>query len=137
MENDSIKTSSTPLFEEFDPEIIPWQDQALTKITSANYSLGTHQWLFSGSVGSAKTTLGAHIAAMVALTYPGSGILIGRRTLKMLKRTLLQTLLKHIRNIPYDYNKSDGTIKFPNESTVAEYDLCVKIVNKSALCVFT
>ena len=81
-----------------------------------DYSLGTHELLLSGSVGSSKSMLGAHAAITHCLFNKGARLLAGRRTLKDLKRTFLKKLLTHLGEpgeiVNYRHHKSDNIITF-------------------------
>lgn len=94
----TIQTSSTPGFGEFTPEKIAWQDAALDAFLTADYSIGIHEFFFSGAVGSAKTALLAHINARHCLEYAGATALIGRKVLKDLRETLYLEICEHLRN---------------------------------------
>ena len=78
----------------------------------------TRELLIEGSAGSGKTIFACFKVIFYALNYPDASIYIYRRTLPSLKRTSW----KEIRNIlydldiPYDENKSEGVITFPNNS---------------------
>lgn len=112
---------STPLFQEFDPSIIPWQMQVLNYLNKYDYNQGVLEILFSGSVGSAKSILAAHMIAIHAIENPNSRILVLRRALKDLKRTLWPTILNHLGDIPHiikQYNKSEMKITFTNGSEI-------------------
>jgi hypothetical protein len=92
-----MQDRSTPIFSEFDPTHIPFQARAIADIDfKLDYSLGTHELLFSGSVGSSKTTLVAHIIMKHALKYPNTRIGIGRKSLVDLKATLFRTICEHL-----------------------------------------
>lgn len=88
---------STPSLGEFDPTIIPYQAQVIQDIDfNFNYGVGTHELLLSGSVGSAKSILMAHIMAKHALSNDGAQILMGRRSLGALRDTLYKKLIEHL-----------------------------------------
>lgn len=117
--------SSTPLLEEFDPTIIPFQYEVLKHLRAGfDYGLGVNEMLLSGSVGSAKTILGAHTLVTHALFYPGSQQLIVRRALKDLKNTSWRVMLAHFPQLIKWFNKSEMRINLPNGSIIygASYD---------------
>lgn len=92
MESD-LKSRSTPLFTEFNPCNVPFQSKVVDDIDSnLDFSLGTWELLLSGSVGSAKTTLAAHIIIKHALKYPKNIVGIGRKSLVDLKSTLFRAI---------------------------------------------
>lgn len=110
--------SSVPKLEEFNPRLIPSQLEVMRLVRrDYDYSRGKLQILLSGSVGSAKSILLAHLAVTHALLYPGAGVLIGRRTLKDLKNTLWPMMLAHAPRIFTDcWNRSEMKIMLPNGS---------------------
>lgn len=88
---------STPSFTEFDPTTIPFQSRLIYDIDfEIDWSLGVHEFLLSGSVGSAKSIVGAHIIAKHCFKYPRARFLIGRRSLPDLKDTIFTKLLEHL-----------------------------------------
>lgn len=92
-----MKTSSTPAFSDFDPSIIPYQDQVIDDFYSNNdYSLGVHESLLSGSVGSAKSILLAHLGIRHCLENPGAKVLIGRENMPDLRDTLFVKMAEHL-----------------------------------------
>src|SRR5205809_42785 len=84
----------------FDPRVIPWQDRLVTAVKAEyDYSLGTHETLCSGSIGSAKTTVAVHLGARHVLENPGANLGIGRRALPHLKATTVRDFLEHFHGI--------------------------------------
>ncbi len=116
--------SSTPSFREFNPTVIPFQKRVLRDLlTRYNYELGTHEILLSGSVGSAKSILMAHVVLLHCLRYRGARVLLGRRALPDLKSTIYAKILEHMEGYLVegrDYTKHDGSafIKFANGSQI-------------------
>lgn len=118
--------SSVPTIEEFDPRVIPYQFQVIKDIRkNFDYSLGTHEVLLSGAVGSAKSVLLAHIIVTHCLIYPFACFGIGRLTLPSLKETLLDFILKHLgaesTKDKFVYNKSNNQILFANGSKILPF----------------
>ena len=116
--------TSTPTIAQFDPTIISYQMDLIRDIrTKYDYSLGTHHVLLSGSIGSAKSTVMAHIILTHCLTNFGARFLIGRLSMPALSATLFNKLLEHI---GYDYiegkdfwvNQTTASIKFRNGSEI-------------------
>jgi len=88
---------STPSFDYFDPSVIPMQDKLFDDILcNFDYSMGTHEVLLSGSVGSTKSLVAAHLGLRHVLTYPRSRLLLARRSLPDLKQTIFQKIIEHI-----------------------------------------
>jgi len=113
------KTSSTPKLTEFNPKLVPYQYQTIKLIRKEyDYLLGTLILLLSGSVGSAKTILGAHLAVTHALMNPGAGVLITRRTMGDLKATFWRVMLQHFPSMEQYWNKADMVIALPNGSRI-------------------
>ena len=119
-----IQTTSTPSISQFDPTIIPYQYTVLEDIrVNYDYSLGVHEVLLSGSVGSAKSLLMAHIGVTHCLHNPGATCLLARKAMPDLKDTILTKVLDHMEGDltegkDYVYNKSTGHINFTNGSTM-------------------
>lgn len=120
------QTSSTPAFDEFNPDHIPYQRQVIRLIRKEfDFSLGTLEILLSGAVGSAKSTLAAHVGLLHVLTYPGSRLLLARRAMPDLKDTIFQKFLEHMEgteglkeNGNYWVNQTRASIQFSNGSQI-------------------
>lgn len=103
----------------FNPKAIPWQYEVVRAVRKGlDYSLGVHEILCSGSVGSAKSELAAHLAITHCLLYPDAKFLLGRQTMPRLKQTVIKKILDHLRGsglkegIDYNHNKTSGVIAF-------------------------
>lgn len=93
----TLLENSTPTFKEFDPKAIPFQARVLDDIFfNFDYSLGAHEILLSGSVGSAKSLLMAHVALRLVTQFSNATILLGRRALPDLKDTIYRKILDHM-----------------------------------------
>lgn len=80
-----------------------------------------HEVLLSGSVGSAKSILLAHIAVTHCLLYPNARFCLARRSMPDLKRTIFQTVLDHLADVDpstYEVNETKASIKFNNGSEI-------------------
>jgi len=111
--------SAVPTISEFDPKKVPYQLEVISLIRQDyNYNLGPLEVLLSGSVGSAKSLLLAHIVATHVILYPGAGVLVGRRVHKDMKNTIWAMILKHYPDLKQYWNKSDTTIRLPNGSII-------------------
>lgn len=116
--------NSTPSFHEFDPQIIKFQAKVINDIFRRfDYSKGAHEVLLSGSVGSAKSILMAHIILRLAMVYPHANIMIGRRALPDLKETLYRKILEHMEgsflpDVHYHAVDSTAHIDFSNRSNI-------------------
>lgn len=108
---------------EFNPQVIPWQWQAIKAWNNFDYSKGTHEIMYSGSVGSAKSILAAHQAIVHCLQNPKARVLLGRKALPDLKATIYQKITEHIEpclreGIDYYTNTSTAFVKFKNGSEI-------------------
>lgn len=117
------KTSSTPTFSEFSPDHIPYQRKVIRLIRKEyDYDKGILEVLLSGSVGSAKSILAAHLAVLHCCTYPNARILLGRKALPDLKDTILKKIMEHMEGsftrTHYWHNITTGKIKFTNGSEI-------------------
>lgn len=110
-----------PPIEEFVPLPAQW---ALIRDARMkfDYTLGTHEVLLSGSVGSSKSLALAHIAITHCLANPDARVGIGRRTLPSLKDTLFATIVSHCgESIPATINKVRSSIEFNNGSIIRSF----------------
>ena len=116
--------SATPSLVEFDPNVIPYQHRVIQDIRkNYDYSLGVHEILLSGALGSAKSTLLAHIAVTHCLNNSNACFLIGRLSMPALRATLFQKIIEHIGGDlkdgrDYFINETTATIRFKNKSKI-------------------
>lgn len=110
----------TPSIAEFDPRVIPYQYRVIKDIKkNFDYSKGVHEILLSGSLGSAKTTLLAHVISLHAIQNIRTSCMLGRETLPSLKDTLYKAIKEHLEGeTPFDNNDTRGIIKLSNESDI-------------------
>lgn len=116
-------TLSRPTLCGFSPDVIPWQRNVVDLVNKYDYSLGNLEILLSGSVGSAKSVLCAHLVVVHCLTFAGAGAGVCRRSMPDLKKTLWLEILNHIsedlvEDKDYFVNKVDMTITFSNGSII-------------------
>lgn len=115
---------SKPHLTGFNPFIIPSQANALKFLREeTDHRKGTPEILLSGSYGSSKSILMAHIAVTHCLFYPGARVLIGRRSRPDLKRTIFKEILDHIEpdlkeDRDYVVNNTSHSIYFRNHSEI-------------------
>jgi PBSX family phage terminase large subunit len=118
------QTSSTPSLSEFDPRDVPYQYDVLDDVrNNYDYSKGCHEVLLSGSVGSAKSLLMAHIIVTHCLENSGARFCLGRKAMPDLKATIFQKILEHIEGDlvegeDYQVNHTSATIYFANGSEI-------------------
>lgn len=115
---------STPYLSGFNPKAIKSQWEVVKLIRrDFDYKKGVLEILLSGSVGSSKSILMAHMIVTHCLLYSDAKCLVGRRAMPQLKKTLLQAIRSHvskdmIAERDYSYNKSSGEIKFLNGAEI-------------------
>jgi hypothetical protein len=112
---------STPSITQFDPNLIPFQIRVLKDVRHNFDYKNVQQILFSGSVGSSKSLLLAHLLVTHCLLFRKARALMGRQTLPDLKDTLIQKVIEHIgddlrEGKDYEYNKSSHKFTFSNGS---------------------
>lgn len=110
---------STPTLAEFRP--LPMQARVISDIANFDYSLGTHEVLLSGSVGSTKSLLLAHLAIRHCIENPRAAFMIGRRALPDLKDTLYKKLVEHLDSVhPSNFKAHDAVarVQFKNASNI-------------------
>lgn len=124
--------SSVPSLTEFNPKLIPYQYDVIDDVRNKyNYNLGVHELLLSGSVGSAKSLLMAHLGVTHCLFNSGAVCLVGRKALPQLKDTLIQMILDHLSvDVKYKYNSSRGHIEFSNGSKIIAFSWADKAYKK-------
>lgn len=116
--------NSKPTIDAFCPYGIPYQYEVINLIRSDfDYSVGNLEILLSGSYGSAKSVLLAHLAVTHCLENPRARVALVRRTLPDLKRTIYQEILEHIQDClvekkDYRNNDSIARIRFSNGSEI-------------------
>ena len=130
-----VTDRETPSFLEFNPKRILWQHRAIYDIFKNPYTelnpetgvleLVTREYLFSGSVGSAKSILLAHIIVKHCTMFKRAKVGIGRLSLKDLKDTLYQMILDHLDEAfeeGKDYRiNGKGHIVFKNKSKIIPF----------------
>lgn len=116
--------NSKPTLNKFCPDGIPYQREVLRLARKDfDYSNGNLEILLSGSYGSAKSVLLAHMAVTHCLKYKRARVALVRRALPDLKRTIYQEIIEHIQDDlieGVDYEKKDtiASIKFSNGSEI-------------------
>lgn len=113
-------TREVPRLNTFNPDLIPYQRSVIDLVRSDfDYNQGVLEVLLSGSIGSAKSTLLSHLSITHCLFNEGATCLLGRSTLKDLKRTIWKMTLNHMYGLEYIYklNKASMTIYFPGSNS--------------------
>lgn len=116
--------TSLPSLSEFNPHAVPYQFRVIRDVrTVYDYSLGTHEVLLSGSVGSAKSVLMAHLAVTHCAMFDRSRFCLARQAMPDLKETILQTVIDHmegdlVEGVDYELNRQKGKITLSNSSEI-------------------
>jgi len=115
--------NSEPFFTKFSPDVIPYQRAVCDLIDQFDFTEGNLEILLSGSFGSAKSTLMAHLLIRHCVEFPGARVCIARRSLPDLKRTIWKEVLEHmeedfIERKHYRINRTSNTIRFANGSEI-------------------
>ena len=119
----SAKENSKPFFTGFSPDVIPMQREVIDFLDTWDYSLGTPEILLSGSYGSSKSILMAHIAVRHCLEFTGARVCIARKAMPDLKATIFKEILEHlsedfVEGRDYWVNHTTATITFSNGSEI-------------------
>jgi len=116
--------TSTPTFSDFNPFVIPYQGKVIDDLFhNFDYEIGAHEVLLSGSVGSAKSILLAHVCIKHCIENPNARVLIGRKSMPDLKQTIFQKILEHLEgsfqlDLHYFVNWTSAKIRFLNGSEI-------------------
>jgi PBSX family phage terminase large subunit len=114
---------SKPYFSEFNPRIIPYQCDVVALLADWDFSKSTPEILLSGSYGSAKSILMAHLVVRHCLENPGARVCLARKALPDLKDTILKEIIEHIsedftEGKHYSVNHTSAKIKWFNGSEI-------------------
>ncbi len=114
---------SAPNFCDFSPWIIPYQGDVVEFLHNWDYSTGTPEILLSGSYGSAKSILMAHLVVKHLMANPGGRCCLARKAMPDLKDTIFKEILEHIEvdfeeGIDYWVNHTSAKITFANKSEI-------------------
>jgi hypothetical protein len=109
---------SKPNLKDFNPFAIPYQGKVICYLRrDFDFAIGTPEILLSGSYGSAKSILMAHIAVTHCLFNRGARVCLARRSMPDLKRTIFNEVIEHIQEdlvegVDYEMNRTASSIKF-------------------------
>jgi PBSX family phage terminase large subunit len=115
---------STPNLAGFNPYAIPYQGRLLELVRSEwDYSLGNLEILLSGSYGSAKSIMMAHLAVTHCLDNDRARVCLARKALPDLKDTIYKEIIEHIEEDliegeDYWATPTRGYIRFANGSEI-------------------
>jgi hypothetical protein len=108
----------------FSPYAIPYQSKVVELVRRDwDYDKGTPEILLSGSFGSAKSILMAHLAVTHCLFNPKGRVLLARKALPDLKDTIFKEILEHlegdlVEGKDYKANHSSAKITFANGAEI-------------------
>lgn len=112
--------SSTPSFTEYDPYQIPFQGEIVEDIdNNIDWSLGVHEFLLSGSIGSGKSLVAAHLGIKSCLEFPHSRGVIARKALPDVRATIYTKLVEHLQGAKLENGEpiEEGRHYFLKETT--------------------
>jgi hypothetical protein len=109
----------------FDPYDVPYQGKVLELVRRDwDYAKGNLEILLSGSYGSAKSILMAHLIVTHCLLYPKAVGLLARKALPDLKETIFKEIIEHldceglIEGKDYWVRQENASIRFRNGSEI-------------------
>lgn len=117
-----MSETSTPSVIDFNPHLVPYQYEVIETIRNYDYQeRGVLEILLSGSVGSAKSILMAHIGVTHVMIFSRARVMLGRKSLPDLRDTLITKIMEHIEGVlidgtDYEYNKTRCSFQFKNGS---------------------
>lgn len=123
----NLQDRSTPSVFKFNPEIIPYQYKVINDLYNYDFNKGVFEILLSGSIGSAKSLLAAHLVVRHCMTNKGARVIIGRRALPDIKKTMFQTIVEHLEcdelkeGRDYFLRENTAEIFFRNGSEIIPY----------------
>jgi hypothetical protein len=113
-----MQIQSSPNLLGFNPYAIPYQGRLLELVRRDwDYAEGNLEILLSGSYGSAKSIMMAHLAVTHCMNNPRARVCLARKTLPDLKSTIYQEIIEHIQDdlvegVDYEATPTRGYIKF-------------------------
>jgi len=120
-----LHTQSGTSLTTFNPEAVPYQEKVVNLIRRDwDYSKGNVEILLSGSYGSAKSILMAHLIVTHCLFNPKAYGMLARKAMPDLKATIFKEVVDHldceglVEGKDYWIINSNATIKFSNGSEI-------------------
>lgn len=109
----------------FDPGRVPYQMKVVELVRRDwDYAKGNLEILLSGSYGSAKSILMAHLVVTHCLFYPKAVALLCRKALPDLKETIFKEIIEHlddenlVEGVDYWVTQNNASIRFKNGSEI-------------------
>ncbi len=119
-----LTPDSKPYLSGFNPYVIPYQGEVL-ELVRLNYdhTKGWPEIMLSGSYGSAKSILMAHLVVTHCLANPKARVCLARKALPDLKDTIFKEIEEHIdedltEGKHYWVNRQQASIRFANGSEI-------------------
>lgn len=120
-----MHTQSGTSLTTFNPEAVPYQEKVVNLVRRDwDYSKGNVEILLSGSYGSAKSILMAHLIVTHCLFNPKAYGMLARKAMPDLKATIFKEVVDHldceglVEGKDYWIINSNATIKFSNGSEI-------------------
>lgn len=115
------RKKSEPHFSKFIP--FGYQREVIKLLHKHKYTEYTPEIMLSGSVGSSKSILCAHLAILHCLKWKGARVAISRQSLPDLRKTIFNEIVEHCHNSLEEgkhFHKRENTceIKFKNGSEI-------------------
>lgn len=109
----------------FNPYAVPYQGKVVELVRRDwDYAKGNLEILLSGSYGSAKSILMAHLAVTHCLENKRAGVLLARKSLSDIKETIFKEITEHLEDsgliLGEDYwvKETNASIRFKNGSEI-------------------
>lgn len=109
----------------FNPYAVPYQGQVVELVRRDwDYKRGNLEILLSGSYGSAKSILMAHLAVTHCLDNARAGVLLARKSLSDIKETIFKEIVEHLEDsglvlgVDYWVKETNASIRFKNGSEI-------------------
>lgn len=121
----TLRPESGTTLTTFDPRAVPYQARVVELVRRDwDYSRGNLEILLSGSYGSAKSILMAHLAVTHCLFNPRARVILARKALPDLKDTIYKEILEHLdcdgltEGKDYRTNSTTAAVTFSNGSEI-------------------
>jgi hypothetical protein len=109
----------------FNPYAVPYQGKVVELVRRDwDYSKGNLEILLSGSYGSAKSILMAHLAVTHCLENARAGVLLARKSLSDIKETIFKEIVEHLEDsglvlgVDYWVKETNASVRFKNGSEI-------------------